>query len=79
MPLSYGSKKVVSKFHFQNIDSLILVVITGRMKGDYPAVFLVINVFICIQEKLKDLRKQPRSVLLFVSQSYVMSMLINPD
>ena len=47
------------------------------MREDYQVVFLVVDVFICIQEKLKDLGNQHRNVQLFVSQSYGMSVLVN--
>lgn len=45
----------------------------------YQAVFLVVDIFRCIQEKLKILGDQHKNVQLFVSQSYSMSVLFNQD
>jgi len=47
------------------------------MEEDYQAVFLVVDLFIRIQEKLKDLGEQHWNVKLFASQSYDMSVLVN--
>lgn len=69
--LSYGSKKVVSKLPSQNICSLIFSVLGEGMKGNYQAVFHVMHILICIQEKWKGLRGQHGNVQLFLFQSYV--------
>lgn len=44
---------------------------------DCQAVFLVVDIFTRIQEKLKDMGDQHENVQLFVSQSYSMSVLVN--
>lgn len=45
----------------------------------YQVVFLMVDIFIRIQEKLKDLGDQHKNVQLCVSQSYSMSELVNQD
>lgn len=52
--LSYGSKRVISTLPFQKIYFLIHDVMGGKMR-DYNAAFLVVDIFIHIQEKLKGL------------------------
>lgn len=44
---------------------------------DYQAVFLVVAIFIHIQEKPKGLGNQHKNVQHFVSQSYCTSVLVN--
>lgn len=44
---------------------------------DYQAVFLVVDIFTRIQEKLKHLGDQHKNMQLFVSQSYSMSVLVS--
>lgn len=45
--------------------------------GDHQHVFLVVDTFTHIQEKLEELGDQHKNVQLFVSQSYSMSVLVN--